>query len=119
MTDAFRMTNNRPDARRAGAVLPFVLRHCAFLVFLSPLFLRADPPRLPLPQEDRTNGKHTLVAVEKLKPLTLACAARIESPLGRPICTATIVGEDGYVLIKASEVPELAKTCLFYTSRCV
>ncbi|MBN8421381.1 MAG: PDZ domain-containing protein [Verrucomicrobia bacterium] len=110
MTDAFRMTNNRPDARRAGAVLPFVLRHCAFLVFLSPLFLRADPPRLPLPQEDRTNGKHTLVAVEKLKPLTLACAARIESPLGRPICTATIVGEDGYVLIKASEVPELAKT---------
>jgi serine protease Do len=72
--------------------------------------LHADSPRPTLPLEQRTNGKQTLAAIEKLKPLTIACAARIESPLGRAICTATIVGEDGYVLIKASEVPELKKT---------
>lgn len=108
--DEFNMTNDRPAAFRAGAILSFGLRYSAFLVLLSPLLLHADPPRLPLPQEDRTNGKHTLAAVERLKPLTIACAARIESPLGRAICTATIVGEDGYVLIKASEVPELHKT---------
>lgn len=106
----FSMTKDRVAACRARAVLSFGLRHSAFLVLLSPLLLHADPPRLPLPQDDRTNGKHTLAAVEKLKPLTIACAARIESPVGRSICTATIVGEDGYVLIKASEVPELQKT---------
>ncbi|MDI1310617.1 PDZ domain-containing protein [Prosthecobacter sp.] len=104
------MTNVRPAACRAWGVLSIGFRHSAFLVLLSPLFLQADPSRLPLPQEDRTNGKHTLSAVEKLKPLTIACAARIKSPLGRTLCTATIVGEDGYVLIKASEVPELQKT---------
>lgn len=102
--------NGRPAAFCARSALSFGLRHSAFFVLLSPLLVHADPPRLPLPQEDRTNGKHTLAAVEKLKPLTLACAARIESPLGRTLCTATIVGEDGYVLIKASEVPELHKT---------
>lgn len=102
--------DKRPAAAHAEAFSSFGLRHCAFVFLLCPLFLHADPSRLPLSQEDRTNGKHTLAAVEKLKPLTVACAARIESPLGRTICTATIVGEDGYVLIKASEVPELHKT---------
>ncbi|MHB1081540.1 MAG: PDZ domain-containing protein [Prosthecobacter sp.] len=100
----------RPAAPHAVDLWLFGLRQCAFFFFLIPFLLHADPPRLPLPQEDRTNGKHTLAAVERLKPLTVACAARIESPLGRSICTATIVGEDGYVLIKASEVPELHKT---------
>jgi serine protease Do len=108
--DEFRRTKDSTTAFRAWAPLSFGLRHSAFFILLCPFFLHADPPRLPLPQEDRTNGKHTLAAVERLKPLTIACAARIESPLGRAICTATIVGEDGYVLIKASEVPELHKT---------
>ena len=108
--DEFKMTNERPAAPRAWAFSSFGIRHSAFLFLLCPLFLHADPPRPTLPPEQRTNGKHTLAAVEKLKPLTIACAARIESPLGRTICTATIVGEDGYVLIKASEVPELHKT---------
>jgi serine protease Do len=107
--------DRRPAAPHAAAFLSFGLRHCAFVFLLSPLFLHADPPRLPLPQEDRTNGKHTLAAVEKLKPLTIACAARVDSLLGRTICTATIVGEDGYVLIKASEVPELEKTCIEFS----
>lgn len=79
-------------------------------LLLRAFLLHADPPRAPLPQEDRTNGKNTLAAVEKLKALTTACSASIESPLGRSLCTATIVGADGYVLIKASEVPELQKT---------
>ncbi|MCF7787021.1 MAG: PDZ domain-containing protein [Prosthecobacter sp.] len=102
--------DKRPAAPCARFVASFGLRHCAFFFLLSLLCAHADPSRLPLPQEDRTNGKHTLSAVEKLKPLTVDCAARIESPLGRTLCTATIVGEDGYVLIKASEVPELQKS---------
>ncbi len=106
----FKMTNDGPAAPRARGVLLFGLRHVAALVLLSPVALYADSPRPTLPTEQRTNGKETLAAVEKLKPLTIACAARIESLLGRVICTATIVGEDGYVLIKASEVPELKKT---------
>jgi S1-C subfamily serine protease len=78
-------------------------------LFLLVTIAHAEGPRPTLPLEQRTNGKQTLAAVEKLKPLTTACAARIESLLGRAICAATIVGEDGYVLIKASEVPDLGK----------
>lgn len=107
--------DTRPAALRAWATWSFGLRHTAFLVLLSPLLLHADPPRAPLPQEDRTNGKHTLAAVEKLRQLTTACCASIESPLGRTLCTATVVGEDGYVLIKASEVPELQKTRITFS----
>lgn len=87
----------------------FVLRHSAVLFLLCPLAAPADSPRPTLPLDQRTNGRQTLTAVEKLKPLTITCAARIESLLGRAICSATIVGEDGYVLLKASEVPELEK----------
>ncbi|WP_395716453.1 PDZ domain-containing protein [Prosthecobacter sp.] len=87
----------------------FVIRHSAFLILLGSLSALAESPRPTLPPEQRTNGTQTLAAVEKLKPLTTACAARIESLLGRAVCSATIVGEDGYVLMKASEVPELGK----------
>jgi len=79
------------------------------VVLLTTTSLHAEAPRPTLPADQRTNGKQTLAAVEKLTPLTTACAARIESMLGRAICSATIVGEDGYVLIKASEVPDLDK----------
>ncbi len=95
---------------RHSFVIPsFFIRHSASLLLLSPLLVLAEAPRPTLPLEQRTNGKQTLAAVEKLKPLTTACAARIESALGRAICAATIVGEDGYVLFKASEVPDLGK----------
>jgi serine protease Do len=116
MNDEFKMTNERPAAPRAWVFSSFGIRPSAFLFLLCPLCLLADPPRPTLPLEQRTNGKHTLAAVEKLKPLTIACSARIESPLGRTICTATIVGEDGYVLIKASEVPELHKTRIKFSN---
>ncbi|MEZ5384430.1 MAG: S1C family serine protease [Prosthecobacter sp.] len=69
----------------------------------------ADSPRATLPPEQRTNGSQTLASLSSLEPLTLPCSARIESILGRAICTATIVGTDGYILTKASEVPELEK----------
>lgn len=69
----------------------------------------AEPARPTLPVEERTNGRQTVAALEKVAPVTLACSARIESLLGRPVCEATIVGEDGYVLTKASEVPEMEK----------
>ncbi len=104
------MTNDRAPASHVWAFSSFGLRHFVLLFLLGPLCILADPLRPTLPSEQRTNGKNTLAAVETLKPLTVACAARIESPLGRAICTATVVGEDGYVLLKASEVPELHKT---------
>ena len=114
------MTNAETCARLSGistsslelrhffALRKFVIRHSAVLL-LSPFFALADTPLPTLPPEQRTNGKQTLSAVSPLKPLTLDCAARIESVLERPICTATIVGADGYVLTKASEVPDLDK----------
>lgn len=84
-------------------------RLLAIIALLSVSLLHAELPRATLSLEQRTNGKATLTAVAKLKPFTLDCSARVESSLGRAVCSATIVGEDGYVLIKASEVPELAK----------
>jgi len=81
---------------------------CAALA-VSALMAVAEPARPTLPVEDRTNGQQTVAALDKLVPTVLACAARIESLLGRPVCEATIVGEDGYVLTKASEVPEMEK----------
>lgn len=74
------------------------------------ILVHAESPRPTLPQEQRTNGRQTLAAVAKLEPLTTACTARIETAKGgRPVCTATIVGEDGYLLSKASEMPDLGK----------
>ncbi len=96
------------ELRHPFALRKFVICPSAVLL-LSPFFALADTPLPTLPAEQRTNGKQTLSAVSPLKPLTLDCAARIESVLERPICTATIVGADGYVLTKASEVPDLDK----------
>ncbi len=100
--------DERRPAPPAGKRPTFGLRHSAALLFVS-LSAFADAPRATLPPEQRTNGGQTLAALSALKPLTLDCTARIESVLGRPICTATIVGADGYILTKASEVPELEK----------
>lgn len=96
----------RPAAPCTQRISAFVLGH----LLLSPLLLQAEPSRPTLPLEDRTNGKHTLAAIQNLKPHTIGCSARVESVLGRIIGTATIVGNDGYVLMKASEVPDLEKT---------
>jgi len=80
----------------------------ALLVFYA-ILGRAETSRPTLPLEQRTNGTQTLAAIGKLKPLTIDCAARIETKRGQALCAATIVGEDGYILIKASEVPDLAE----------
>ncbi len=82
------------------------------LVLLSVNLLHAEDPRPTLPPEQRTNGTQTLAAVETIKPL--ACAARVESRLGRALCGATIVSADGYVLLKASEVPALDKARIYF-----
>lgn len=116
MTNEARNLNDEHDAEHAAHAASssdlrhyFVIRHSAVLLLLSPLLAFAESPRPTLPAEQRTNGKHTLAAVSKLRPLTLDCAARIENKSGHTICTATIVGEDGYILTKASEVPDLSK----------
>ena len=42
----------------------------------------AEPARPTLPVEDRTNGRQTVAALDKVAPVALACSARIESLLG-------------------------------------
>ncbi len=91
----------------------FVIGHSWAVIFATCTFAELSRPTLP--PEERTNGRLTLTSVAKLKPFTVACAARIESLLGRVLCTATVVGEDGYVLLKASEVPDLAKTRIHFS----
>jgi S1-C subfamily serine protease len=101
---------------RYSLVIPsFIIRHSAALFLIGSLSALAESPRPTLPPEQRTNGRQTLAAVEKLKPFTTACAARIETLLGRAVCAATIVGEDGYLLLKASEVPELGKVRVHFS----
>ena len=87
-----------------------MMRHFLLVFGFASVF--ADTPRPTLPPEERTNGKQTLAAVQKVSQPLLACAARIESMLGRPVCAATVVGLDGYILTKASEVPDLQKVRL-------
>lgn len=87
-----------------------MMRHSLLVFGFASVF--ADTPRPTLPPEERTNGKQTLAAVQKVSQPLLACAARIESMLGRPVCAATVVGLDGYILTKASEVPDLQKVRL-------
>ncbi|MBK8092425.1 MAG: serine protease [Verrucomicrobiaceae bacterium] len=67
----------------------------------------AELSRPTLVPEQRTNGAETLLAIGKMAPEALHCAARIESLLGRDICAATLVSEDGYLLTKASDVPDV------------
>jgi serine protease Do len=100
-----RMTNGEWRMTKGLAAMRWVFGVC----LLGAVNVIAEPARPTLPVEERTNGRQTVAALEKVAPVTLACSARIESLLGRPVCGATIVGEDGYVLTKASEVPELEK----------
>jgi len=118
MTKKILMLNDHQRTTTAGAhslfgvrqscvIRKFVICHSA-LLFIS-LSALAESPRPTLPPVQRTNGQQTLAALAPLKASTLDCAARIESLLGRSICTATIVGEDGYILTKASELPDIEK----------
>lgn len=100
-----KMRNDEWRMMKGLAAMRWVFGVC----LLGGVNVMAEPARPTLPVEERTNGRQTVAALEKVAPVTLACSARIESLLGRPVCEATIVGEDGYVLTKASEVPELEK----------
>jgi len=86
----------------------------SLLILLGAHVALADVSRPTLPADQRTNGRQTLAAVSGLKPFTLECTARIESKSARPICTATIVGTDGYILTKASEVPDLEQARIHF-----
>jgi|DEB19_MinimDraft_3_1074340.scaffolds.fasta_scaffold18379_2 S1-C subfamily serine protease len=76
-------------------------------LLLSALAVHAQPSRPTLPLEDRTNGHHTLAVLNEFFPAALACVVHIEDSQGKTVCAATIVDGDGYVLMKASELPEL------------
>jgi S1-C subfamily serine protease len=107
-----RASSSRPISNLESRISIFGLRISDFGFFLLSLSALADSPRPTLPPEQRTNGKQTLAVVEKAAQPVLACSARIESLLGRPVCAATVVGMDGYILTKASEVPDMEKVRL-------
>jgi S1-C subfamily serine protease len=75
---------------------------------LSLSFLEAAAESLPtLPDESRTNGNATVDALAAIRSGAVAAAARLVDTKGRPMITATWLGEDGYLLTKASEVPRM------------
>lgn len=63
--------------------------------------------RAPLNPEERTNGAQTLSALEPLQKQISSCTALLLNAKGEAIATATWVGEDGYLITKASEVSNL------------
>ena len=87
------------------------MRASRFILFILAASLgsaaRAET-RATLTDAERTNGTQTLVALSNEATAALESALQVESLLGRVVCAATVVGEDGYVLTKASEVPDVA-----------
>lgn len=75
---------------------------------LSPMAVRAEL-RAPLAEEEMTNGSHTLVPLADLEGQMMCSTAVLLDAKGKPTATATWVGEDGYFITKASEVPRLEK----------
>lgn len=109
---AFTRVNLASETCDFPGIRNFIIGHLALVIFTTSVVAELSRPTLP--PEERTNGRLTLTSVKKLMPFTVACAARIESLLGRSLSTATVVGEDGYVLLKASEVPDLAKVRIHF-----
>lgn len=70
------------------------------------LSLQAEP-RPALADESRTNGSVMTDALAPIRAATMAAAAHLVDLRGRPVITATWLGEDGYLLTKASEVPRM------------
>jgi S1-C subfamily serine protease len=65
--------------------------------------------RPQLTHEERTNGTQLLGDVDVNLPAARASVTQILSENGRHVATAVWVGQEGYFLAKASEVPELEK----------
>lgn len=70
---------------------------------------RAAGLRAPLLPAERKNGGLTLAALEPLRLQAAPAAAQLVDKDSRPVTLATWVGQDGYLLTKASEAPELEK----------
>lgn len=58
-----------------------------------------------LPDEDRTNGEHTLSSLSWLDKATTGSLVTILGRDGRPLLRGALISEDGYFLTKASEAP--------------
>jgi len=65
--------------------------------------------RPSLQPEDRKNGSRTLLALDPVHRQAIKATARLVDTGGRAAAPATWVGEDGYLITKASEAPELEK----------
>ena len=63
--------------------------------------------RAPLTPEERTNGRNTSDALADLRASAAAATAKIVDMKGALVVTGTWVGEDGYLLTKASEVLQM------------
>lgn len=65
--------------------------------------------KAPLTEEEMTNGQETLAALADLQDRTARHSALLFNEKDHPVITVTWVGEEGYFLTKASEVPTLNK----------
>lgn len=75
------------------------------LITLAPL--GAAELRAPLTPEERRNGVETLRALAPLRAQSAAASVRLVDSNGKDAGLATWVHADGYLLAKASEVPEV------------
>lgn len=90
-------------SRRSGSVLSLAWVCACGLGFLT---AQAEP-RAPLRAEEFTNGQETMTPLKGLQQKVSACTALLMNQKGQPVGTATWVGEDGYLITKASEVPHV------------
>lgn len=85
------------------------MRAILFIPLLS-LSLHATELRPPLQKEERKNGAQTLQSLSHLsRQLAAATSPLIMDETGAITAMATWVGEDGYLITKASEAPILEK----------
>lgn len=72
--------------------------------------------KAPLQTEEMTNGSQTLAPLAQLQTQVIRSTALLMNAQGKPTATATWVGEEGYFITKASEVPRLEDCTVEHSS---
>jgi serine protease Do len=68
-----------------------------------------------LPDARRTNGKETLSALSLLQGTTKLSLAQVVNDVGDTVLQAMVITEDGYLLTKASELPQRERVSLSWS----
>lgn len=94
--------------KQAGTLLRYTGVVCLLAALAEAPDLRAEL-KTPLTEEQMTNGQETLAALADLQDRTARHSALLFNEKDHAVITVTWVGEEGYFLTKASEVPKLDK----------